>query len=444
MGIPDLYIGFLSLIFLFILIGMGVSLGLALGTVGFVGFILIRGLPAALGLMSTVPYHTTAHWALVVVPLFMLLGNFMLHGGIGKDAYEGAHKIIGHLRAGLLMATTLAAAAFGFASGSSLASAATFTTIALPEMDRFGYNKGFSLAGIASAGTLAALIPPSAMMVIYCIFTDVSIGKVLIAGIFPGFLTGGLFMATAYIQVRLHPQMAPVSAQKVSGRKKLAAGKAFLPLLPVAIVILGGIYLGFFTATEAGAVGALVAAIVFVIRIKGARIFSFTSAAMKGAARTTSMIFIIIVGAFFYSRFLSTTGVMAATSGFISNLDVSPVMVVSVILLILLVLGSFLEAVAILALTMPIFFPVILELKVDPVWFGILVVMVIEIGVLTPPLGTNVFVVKAAAKSVGYDVGLEDIFKGLLPFFVAYIVSVLLILLFPSIALWLPNKMMGS
>ena len=444
MGIPDLYIGFLSLFFLLLLIGMGVSIALALGTVGFVGYILIKGLPAALGLIGTLPYHITAHWALVVVPLFMLLGNFMLYGGIGKEAYEGAHKIIGHVRGGLLMATTLAAAAFGFASGSSLASAATFTTIALPEMDKYGYQKGFALAGIASAGTLAALIPPSAMMVIYCIFTEVSIGKVLIAGIFPGFLTAALFMGTAYLQVRRRPALAPVSGVNMPWKVKVTAVKAILPLLPVAAVILGGIYLGLFTATEAGATGAFVALLVFIVRTRGKNLLSFTRDAMVGAARTTSMIFIIIVGAFVYSRFLSTTGVMAATSKFMAGLPVSPVVVVILILFILLVLGTFLEAVAILALTMPIFFPIIIDLKVDPVWFGILVVMLIEIGVLTPPLGTNVFVVQAAAKSIGYDITLEEIFGGLLPFFIAYIISVALVLAFPSIALWLPAKMMGQ
>ncbi len=444
MGISDIYLGFLSLLVLLPLIGIGVSIAVSLGVVGFAGYILIKGWPAALGLLGTLPYHVTAHWALVVVPLFMLLGNFMLYGGIGKEAYQGAHKVIGHVRGGLLMATTLAAAAFGFASGSSLASAATFTTIALPEMDRYGYQKGFALAGIASAGTLAALIPPSAMMVIYCIFTEVSIGKVLIAGIFPGLMTAALFMITAYLRVRLNPTIAPVSGTNVPWKTKITAIKSILPLLPIAAVILGGIYLGLFTATEAGATGAFVALIVFVIRTTGKHLLSFTKDAIVGAARTTSMIFIIIVGAFIYSRFLSTTGVMAATSKFMVGLAVPPVVIVILILIVLLILGTFLEAVAILALTMPIFFPIIVDLKVDPVWFGILVVMLIEIGVLTPPLGTNVFVVQAAAKSIGHDVTLEEIFGGLWPFFIAYIISVALVLTFPSIALWLPAKMMGQ
>jgi tripartite ATP-independent transporter DctM subunit len=311
-------------------------------------------------------------------------------------------------------------------------------------MDKYGYQKGFALAGIASAGTLAALIPPSAMMVIYCIFTEVSIGKVLIAGIFPGLLTAALFMCTAYLQVWLRPTLAPVSGVNMPWKVKLTAVKAILPLLPVAAVILGGIYLGLFTATEAGATGAFVALLVFIFRTRGKNLLSFTRDAMVGAARTTSMIFIIIVGAFVYSRFLSTTGVMAATSKFMVGLPVSPIVVVILILFILLVLGTFLEAVAILALTMPIFFPIVMDLKVDPVWFGILVVMLIEIGVLTPPLGTNVFVVQAAAKSIGYDITLEEIFGGLLPFFIAYIISVALVLIFPPIALWLPGKMMGQ
>jgi len=328
--------------------------------------------------------------------------------------------------------------------GTSLASAATFTTIALPEMDRYGYEKGFSLAGIASAGTLAALIPPSAMMVIYCIFTDVSIGRVLIAGILPGILTMGLFICAVIFSVQLKPSLAPAAAENVSLQEKLKAAKLILPLLPVAVVVLGGIYFGIFTATEAGATGAFTGFIMFIIRNRNQKnnILPLTRDAMKGAARTTSMIFIIIVGAFVYSRFLSVSGVMSAISTFMTGLPLPPKIVVGIILLIIMFLGTFLEAVAILALTMPIFFPIIMKLGVDPVWFGILVVMMIEIGVLTPPLGTNIFVIKAASKSIGYEISLEEIFGGLLPFFLMYVLSVIIILIFPDIALWLPGMMM--
>jgi tripartite ATP-independent transporter DctM subunit len=382
-------------------------------------------------------------WALVVIPMFMLMGNFASYGGVGKDLFDTAEKWLGRMPGGLLITTTVAASGFGFASGSSLACAATFTTIALPEMDRHGYHRGFTCAGIASAGTLDALIPPSGMMVVYCAFTEASLGKLLMAGILPGFLTAFIFILATLITVRIRPEWAPVSSGSAPLKEKLKALWAIGPLLPIAVVALGGIYLGVFTATEGGAVGALVAMIIGLIRQRGRKFLPSLTNALVSAVRTTCMIFLIIIGAFIYSRFLSTTGIMTAVSDFIMSKGFSPLTVVILIMVLILILGTFLEAVAIVALTMPIFFPIMVQLGVDPIWFGILVVMLVEIGVLTPPLGTNIYVVHASARSIGIDVPLGEIFGALLPFFFGYLVSVAIIIAFPAIATWLPSRMIG-
>ena len=444
LGVNPMIIGMISVLAVLCLLLIGVPIGLGLGLVGFVGFIMVSGVPAALGCLSTLPYHVGMQWALVVIPMFMLMGNFASYGGIGKDLFGCAEKLLRNLRGGLLVATTVAAAFFGFASGSSLASGAVFTTIGLPEMTRHGYNKGFTCAGIASAGTLAALIPPSGMMVIYCAFTEVSLGRLLIAGIFPGFLTAALFVIATYLSVWRRPELAPMSPGDVPLRDKIKSLKAIGPLAFIAIISLGGIYLGVFTATEGGAVGALLALIIAGVRQRGKSLLKFSIDALLSSVRTTCMIFLIIIGAFIYSRFLSTTEVMEAVSDLIMSKGFSPLTVVILVMVLLLILGTFLEAVAIVALTMPIFFPIIVQLGVDPVWFGILVVMLVEIGVLTPPLGTNVYVVHATAKSIGYNVTLGEIFGSLLPFFLAYLVSVVIVIAFPGIATWLPSRMLGK
>ena len=437
-------VGLLGIFGVIVFLMCGVPIGITLAIIGFVGFTVLAGFQPALGMLASLPYHISTEWTFVVIPMFMLLGNFASTAGLGKDAYLAAFKWIGHIRGGLMAATTLANCAFGFASGSSLAAASTFATIALPEAEKFGYNRGFTLAAVASAGTLSALIPPSGMMVFYCIFTEVSLGKVLIAGIFPGLLTGILFLFTIYLRTRQRPDLAPVSdVGRIPLKEKLESLKMVGPIALVMLFVLGGIYLGIFTPTEAGAIAAIVAFILLLIRKRkeAQTIFAEILKASLNAVGTTAIVFIIIVGAFVFGRFLAASGIISAFSDWATSLPVPPIIILILMIIVLLVMGTFMEVVAIVGLTMPVFFPVIVKLGFDPVWFGIIVVMMVEIGVLTPPLGTNVYVVKASADSIGYPVTLENIFAALWPFFLSYIVAVALIVAFPSIALYLVNLM---
>ena len=429
-------IGIIGLIFFFISLAVGVPIGISLGVVGFFGMVAVMGISPALGALSSLPFHYSFEWVFVVLPMFLLLGHFSFHGGIGEDAYNAAQKWLGRVRGGLAMATTGACAAFAFASGSSLATAATFTRLALPEMRRHNYDDGLSCGAIAASGTLAALIPPSGIMVVYTIFTEVSLGKLLIAGILPGLLVAALFILALSIKLRLKPELAPLVITTVTLKEKLLSIRWVGPLIIVIACLLGGIYSGVFTPTEAGAIGAFVTFFIFLLR-KGHNIKLLMESVISTVS-TTSMIFLIIIGAMIFGRFLAVSGLISSFSDFMMGLPFHRMFILIIILFIYLILGTFMEVVAVFALTLPIFVPLLSGLGFDGIWIGILLLMMAEIGVITPPLGTNVYVVKAAA---GEDVSLEQIFGGIFPFFLAYVFAVIIIIAIPSIALWLPQMM---
>jgi tripartite ATP-independent transporter DctM subunit len=430
-------IGIIGLVVFFIFLAAGVHIGIAMGVVGLLGMVAVMGISPALGTLSSLPFHYSFEWVFVVLPMFLLLGHFALHGGIGEDAYNTAQKWLGRVRGGLGMATTAACAAFGFASGSSLATAAMFTHLSLPEMRRQGYDDGLSCGCIAASGTLAALIPPSGIMVVYTVFAEgVSLGKLLIAGILPGLLTAALFMLALFVRLRFQPELAPLVLTRVTLKEKLLSMRWFGPLIVVVACIMGGIYLGVCTPTEGGAIGAFATFVIFLLR-KGYN-QKLLMQSVVSTVSTTSMIFLIIIGAMIFGRFMAVSGVINTFSDFMMGLPVHRMVVLMMIIVIYLILGTFMEAVAILCLTLPIFTPLLAHLGFDGVWIGIIIIMMVEIGVLTPPVGTNVYVVKAAA---GEDVTLEQIFTGVIPFFFAYIVAVAIIVAIPSIALWLPGMM---
>jgi len=429
-------IGICGLIVFFVCIALGVPIGIGMGAVGFFGMAIVKGISPALGSLGSMPFHYSYEWVFLVIPMFILMGHFSFHGGIGEDAYAAAQKWLGRIRGGLAMATTVACAAFGFASGSSLATAATFTRLSLPEMRRHNYDDGLSCGCIAASGTLAALIPPSGLMAVYTIFTEISLGKLLIAGIFPGLLVAALFCITLFLRLALKPELAPLVTAKVPLKDKLKSIKWVGPLVVVILCILGGIYLGVFTPTEAGAIGSFVTFIIFLLR-KGLKLKLIMDAVLSTVS-TTTMIVLIILGAMIFGRFLGMSGVIDAFSSFMMGLPVHRLVVLAMVLFVYLVLGTFMEVVAILALTLPIFEPLLSGLGFHEIWIGILIIMMGEIGVITPPLGTNVYIVKASA---GESVTLEQIFGGILPFFLAYIVAVIIVVAIPSIALWLPQTM---
>jgi len=433
----DIATGVLGIVLLFVLIAFGANVMVALGLVGVVGLTWLVGLQAATSVLSTVFFETTHSFHFSVIPLFLLMGFFALRAGLGADVYEAAHRWLGGIRGGLAISTTVAAAGFGAASGSSVGTATVFTKIALSEMLDRGYDKGLASASIAIAGTLAVMIPPSAVMVIFGILTDTSIGKLLIAGILPGFVFGLLLCIAIYIKVRLHPASAPVAENSSTLSEKIYSLRLAGPLVLVIASVISGLYLGVFTPTEAGAMGALFTLALAIIRQRGLVGLKLRETLLD-TVRTTAMIFAVIICALVFSRFLAISGITHEIGELLTTMDVNRWWIVLIVTMIYLVLGTMMDAPALLAISLPVTYPVMIKLGFDPVWFGVYVVLLVEIAAITPPVGINCFVVQAAS---GGQIELEDVFRGLVPFLIAGVVMLVLLCLIPDLALYLPNSM---
>ncbi len=430
-------LGVLGIVCLLIAILLGVNVMVALGTVGVLGLTAVVGLDAASAMLGTVFFDTVHGFHFSVIPLFLLMGLFAMRAGLGEDLFEASMKWLGRLRGGLAIATTMGAAAFGAASGSSVGTATVFTKLALPQMLDRGYDKRLASASIAIAGTLAVMIPPSAVMVIYGFLTDSSIGALLIAGIIPGFTFALVLCLATYIWVWRRPELAPRFDEVYSFKEKLYSLRLAGPLVIVIACIIAGLYLGVFTPTEAGATGAAVTLVLAVIRqrgIKGVRLLE----TLIETVRTTTMIFGIIICALIFSRFLALSGTAIAVGEFLTSLDVNRWVVVVIVTLIYLVFGMMMDAPALLAITLPITHPVMMHLGFDPIWFGVFVVLLVDIGAVTPPVGINCFVVQAASEG---RVDLEDVFMGLVPYVLAGLFMLVLLCVFPQMALYLPKTM---
>ncbi len=433
----NLYLGIAGIVGLFVMIAFGANVMVALGIVGFFGLMGLVGFEAALSVLSTVFFETTHSFHFTVIPLFLLMGFFALRAGLGSDVYEAAHSWLGGVRGGLAISTTVAAAGFGAASGSSVGTATVFTKIALPEMLERGYDKGLASASIAIAGTLAVMIPPSAVMVIYGILTDSSIGKLLMAGILPGIVFGLLLCLAIYITARRHPNKAPRSENTSTWGERIYSLRLAGPLGLIVVSIIAGIYLGVFTPTEAGAMGALFTLILAIIRQRGFKGLQMQQILID-TVRTSAMIFAVIICALVFSRFLALSGLTYEIGNSLSTMDVSPWFVVFIVTMIYLVLGTMMDAPALLAISLPVTYPVVTKLGFDPIWFGVYVVLLVEIAAVSPPVGINCFVVQASSDG---RVELEDVFKGLVPFLIAGAVMLLLLCFFPQLALYIPNSM---
>jgi len=433
----NIYFGIIGMVSLFLMIAFGANVMVALSIVGFVGLLSTVGFEAALSVLSTVFFETTHSFHFTVIPLFLLMGFFALRAGLGSDVYEAAYSWLGGVRGGLAISTTVAAAGFGAASGSSVGTATVFTKIALPEMLDRGYDKGLASASIAIAGTLAVMIPPSAVMVIYGILTDSSIGKLLMAGIFPGIIFGFLLCMAIYITARRRPELAPRSEHKASWKQRIYSLRLAGPLVLIIFGIIAGIYMGVFTPTEAGAMGALFTLILAVIRQRGIKGLNLQQI-LTDTVKTSAMIFAVIICALVFSRFLALSGLTIAIGDGLTTMDVNPWVVVFIVTMIYLVLGTMMDAPALLAISLPITYPVMTKLGFDPIWFGVYVVLLVEIAAVSPPVGINCFVVQASSEG---RVELEDVFRGLVPFLIAGILMLLLLCIFPQIALYLPETM---
>ncbi|MBJ3778036.1 TRAP transporter large permease [Acuticoccus mangrovi] len=433
----NLTIGLIGVCALFASILLGVNVMVALGLVGAVGLTVLVGIVPATSILSTVFFDTTHSFHFSVIPLFLLMGFFAMRAGLGSDLFEAATKWLGGIRGGLAISSTIGAAAFGAASGSSVGTATVFTKIALPEMLARGYAKSLAAASIAIAGTLAVMIPPSALVVVYGILTNSSIGGLLIAGLIPGVVFAILICAATYIAVMRRPALAPRLQTDATLSEKLWSLRLAGPLLLIIVAIIAGLYLGVFTPTEAGGVGAMLTLILALVRLRSFRKLALMRTLLD-TIRTSAMIFAIIICALIFSRFLALSGLANTVGGFLTTLDVNRWVVVAMIVAVYLVLGMMMDAPALLAITLPITHPVMMKLGFDPIWFGVFVVLLCEIGAVTPPVGINCFVVQAASDG---RVALEDVFRGLVPYVIAGFVMLVLLCAVPELATFLPDRM---
>jgi tripartite ATP-independent transporter DctM subunit len=421
-------------VILFVLMLLRVPVGMAMGLVGISGYALITGGGPALKLIGQTSMRTVTDYTFGVIPMFMLMGAFVSVSGVSRELFRAANACVGHLRGGLGMATVLACGGFAAICGSSVATAATFSTVAYPEMRRYGYPQSFSTGVIAAGGTLGAMLPPSTVLAVYAVITQQDIGKLFMAGVLPGLLAMGMYVLTIGVIVALRPKMLPAGERR-PWAERLVALKDVWPSLVLFAFVIGGLYGGLFTPTEAGGVGAGGAFVLGVLRKKLDRAGIRT--ALLQATRTAAAVFTVLIGALLFGYFLTITQTPQKLTGFLTGLGIGPYGVLALIMVMYLVLGCLMDAMAMIILTVPIIFPVITHLGFDPIWFGVIIVMTVELGLIHPPVGMNVFVIK----SVVQDVTFTTIFKGVIPFVLTDILRLVILIAFPIIALWLPGRM---
>jgi tripartite ATP-independent transporter DctM subunit len=421
-------------VILFVLMLLRVPVGMAMGLVGISGYALIAGGGPALKLIGQTSMRTVTDYTFGVIPMFMLMGAFVSVSGVSRELFRAANACVGHLRGGLGMATVLACGGFAAICGSSVATAATFSTVAYPEMRRYGYPQSFSTGVIAAGGTLGAMLPPSTVLAVYAVITQQDIGKLFMAGVLPGLLAMGMYVLTIGAVVLVRPKMLPAGKAQ-PWRERLVALKDVWPSLVLFAFVIGGLYGGLFTPTEAGGVGAGGAFVLGVLRRKLDR--AGVRTALLQATRTAAAVFTVLIGALLFGYFLTITQTPQKLTEFLTSLGIGRYGVLAVIMVMYLVLGCLMDAMAMIILTVPIIFPVIMHLGFDPIWFGVIIVMTVELGLIHPPVGMNVFVIK----SVVQDVTFTTIFKGVIPFVLTDILRLVILISFPIIALWLPGRM---
>ncbi len=427
-------IGILGIMLLFVLLAIKMDIGIAMALVGFLGMCVISDVESALYILSITPLAESKSYTLSVIPLFILMGQFAFVSGISQDIYNTVYTWMGRFRGGLAMATIMACGGFAAVCGSSLATGATMGMVAIPEMDKYRYDQRLSTGCVAAGGTLGILIPPSIGFVIYGILTEESIGKLFMAGLLPGLLLASLFLITIYLQCRLRPDMGPCGPATTMKEKIHSLGGTWAMLL-LFFIVMGGIYLGVFTPTEAAGIGAF-GALVFTFLRKRLTWETFAKS-LQETGMTTAMIFMIIIGANILSAFLGLTGLPMLLADTMALLPLPKYAILAAILLIFLALGCVMDCYAIMILVLPILFPVVQALEFDPIWFGVIMVIVLEAGLITPPIGLNVFVLKGAAP----DIPLSTVFRGIWPFLITMVLVIVLLTIFPQIALFIPHLM---
>ncbi len=427
-------VAILGFVALFTLMLLRVPVGMAMGLVGVGGFAYLAGGTPALKIVGHTSMRSVTDWNFAVVPLFLLMGSFATTSGMSRELFRAANAYLGHLRGGLGIATIAACGGFSAICGSSVATAATFSRVAYPEMRRYNYPESFATGVIAAGGTLGIMIPPSTVLAVYGIITEQDIGKLFIAGVVPGIVAVLMYMGTISLIGRLQPGYLP-AGKRAGWGERLASTRDVWATLLLFLFVIGGIYGGLFTPTEAAGMGAAGAFIIGIVRRRLGRAEVVQS--LLEATRTTAAVFTVLIGALLFGYFLTITQVPQKVTEFLTGLGIGRYGILALIMIMYLVLGCLMDALAMIILTVPIVFPVIKELGFDPIWFGIIIVMVAELGLMHPPVGMNIFVIK----SVVEDVKISTIFRGVLPFIVTDILRLILLIAFPVLALWLPSKM---
>lgn len=424
-------VGYLGIVVLVVLIMARMQIGITMALVGFGGFAYIVGFEQALGLLRTVPYSTFSSRELSIIPLFILMGSFVFVSGMSEHLYRAAHRIVGQLRGGLAIATVIACSLFAAVSGSSLATAATMGRVVLPEMKRYGYAPSLSTGAVAAGGSIGILIPPSVILILYGIMAEQSIGKLFLAGIIPGILEGVFYIITIMILTWRKPALGP-PAPRTTGREKIMSALKVWEVALLFLLVMGGIYSGIFTPTEAAGAGAFFAFCMTLWRRK--MNWENLKISVNSTVQTTGMLFIIIFGAMMLGYFFSVSRLPSEIATFVGDLSVNRYVVLILILMVILFLGCIMDSMAIVLLTVPIFYPTIIDLGFEPIWFGILVVRVTEMGLITPPIGLNVYIIQGVS---GESMG--TVFKGVAPFLVADVCHVAVLIAIPQLTLFLPG-----
>ncbi|MGE3990899.1 TRAP transporter large permease [Pseudorhodoplanes sp.] len=427
-------IGLIGLAGLFVMFVLRVPVGMSMLISGTLGTLAIHGWKPAMSSLTSETFAIANYSQLVVLPMFVLMGNLAGASGMGRDLYAAAYTWIGHIRGGLASATIVASACFAAMSGSSAASAVTMGRVALPEMRRFKYDDRLATGTVAAGGTLGFLIPPSAGFVIYAVLTDQSIGQLFLAGVIPGILLSTLFVIAITIMTYVNPNIGP-AGPKTTFAEKLDATRKSVAIVAVVGLVIGGMYFGIFTPVEASGIGAFLTIVVAALRRQLS--WPVVKAVVLQTVRTCATIFLILIGAYVFIPFMALSQVPSLVVGYLISLDLGPTGLLILIICIYIVLGCFMEGFSMMVLTLPIVLPLLAHLQVDLIWFGVIAIIVIEMGLISPPIGLNVFIVKGIAP----DVQMNTIFRGIWPFWIAMAVCIAMLMVFPDLALFLPRSM---
>lgn len=427
-------IGLIGIAAFFTLLIFRMPIAYAMALVGFVGFSSLTSVPAALDMVAKEIFNTFTSYSLSVIAMFVWMGFLAYYSGIGTRLYVFADKLVGHLPGGLAIATQAACAVFGAICGSNTATAATMAAIALPEMEKYKYDRSLATASIAAGGVLGVMIPPSVIFILYGMSTEQSVGTLFMAGIIPGILLMFLYMGVIFLLTVRNPSLGP-AGPKAGWRERISSLRGGLgEALAVFLLSVGGLFAGWFTPTEAGAVGA--GGVLAIALLEKRLSWEMLKKSLVDTTRTTAMIMLMIAGAVIFGRFMAVSRVPFELANWVGSLALPPFAIMGMVLFIYLILGCFIDALALVLLTIPIFYPIVVgTLGYDPIWFGVIVVLVVAMGVITPPVGMNVYIIKGIAP----EIPLEVIFRGIWPFLFALIVCIILLIIFPGIATFLPG-----